>query len=35
LAVNDARFRPPLSRAEVTGIAGRIAAAELKRRANS
>jgi hypothetical protein len=34
LAVNDARFRPPLSRAEVTAIVDSIAAAELRRRAS-
>jgi hypothetical protein len=34
LAVNDARYRPPMSHAEVTSIVDSIAAAELKRRAN-
>jgi hypothetical protein len=34
LAVNDARFRPPLPRAEVTAIVDSIAAIELRRRAN-
>jgi hypothetical protein len=34
LLVNEARFRPPLSRAEVIATANSIAALELKRRIN-
>src|SRR5262249_2325512 len=34
LAVNDARYRPPMTHAEVTAIVDSIAAAELRRRAN-
>ena len=34
LAINDARFRPPMLHSEVTAIVNSIAAAELRRRAN-
>jgi hypothetical protein len=34
LAINDARWRPPLPRAEVFDIVDSIAAIELKRRVN-
>jgi hypothetical protein len=35
LAINDARWRPPLSRAEIIAIVDSIAAAELKKRINA